>query len=310
MAEGLTAEEAGRFIAHRYGARAADLTPLRGGEWSRAYASTLDGRGVVVRFGAHGEDFAKDRRMAAHSSERLPIPAVLDIGEAPGGWFAVSERAYGNFLDELDAEGMRAVLPRLLDALRVACRIDLSSTEGYGGWGADGDAPHASWRDALMDITRPRGRLPGWREALETSPTGAGPFDAAAAALGSLVERCPERRQVIHNDLLYRNVLVRGSEISAVFDWGNSMYGDGAYDLALLVYWWPWYPRWDSIDIMAVIAAHMAAAGEKLADIDDRLLCYRVHIGLDAQAYNAFTGRWDELASNARRTLALVEGRG
>ena len=306
MSEGLTDAEAERFIELRYGSRAGALTPLRGGEWSRAYASTLDGRDVVVRFGAHGEDFAKDRRMAAHSSESLPIPAVLDIGEAPDGYFAVSERAYGDFLDELDAEGMSAALPRLLDALRAAWRIDLSSTTGYGGWGADGNAPHASWHDALMDITRPRGRLPGWREALEASPTGAGPFDTAALALGTLVGRCPERRQVIHNDLLYRNVLVRGGEISAVLDWGNAMYGDGAYDLALLVYWWRWYPRWDGIDIASVIAGYMAAAGEELEDFEDRLLCYRVHIGLDAQAYNAFTGRWDELETNARQTLDLL----
>jgi hypothetical protein len=35
-----------------------------------------------------------------------------------------------------------------------------------------------------------------------------------------------------------------------------------------------------------------------------------VHIGLDAQAYNAFTGRWDELETNAHRTLDLLAGPG
>ena len=302
-------DEARPFIERHYGARAGAMTPLTGGEWSQAYALTLDGRDVVVRFGAHGEDYAKDRRMAGHCSDLLPIPAVLEMGEGPGGSFVVSERAYGDFLEELDADGMHNVLPRLLDALGAARHIDLSSTNGYGGWGAAGSAPHASWRDALLDITRPRERLRGWREALETSQTGAGPFDTAAAVLPTLVEQCPEARQVIHNDLLHRNVLVQGGEISAMLDWGNSMYGDGVYDLALLVYWWPWFPRWDSIDIASIIAGHLEAAGERLPDLDDRLRCYQVHIGLDAQAYNAFTGRWDELAINARRTLALIEGR-
>ncbi len=302
-------DEAQLFIQRRYGSRASALAPLAGGEWSRAYALTLDGKDVVVRFGAHGEDFAKDQRMAGHSSDLLPIPAVLEIGEAPGGFYVVSERAYGDFVEELDADDMHNVLPRFLDALQAARQIDLSSTNGYGGWGADGSAPHASWRDALLDITRPRDRLRGWRESLVASPTGAGPFDIAAAVLPRLVEQCPEARQVIHNDLLHRNVLVHGGEISAMFDWGNSMYGDGVYDLALLVYWWPWFPRWDSIDIASIIAGHLGAAGERLPDLDDRLRCYQVHIGLDAQAYNAFTGRLDELAINARRTLALIEGR-
>ena len=32
--------------------------------------------------------------MAAHSSRSLPIPAALALGEAPGGFFAVSLRPY------------------------------------------------------------------------------------------------------------------------------------------------------------------------------------------------------------------------
>jgi hygromycin-B 4-O-kinase len=301
--------EAERFIARTYGTRAGKLTPLGAGAWSRAYAFTLDGRDAVVRFGAYGEDFAKDRRMARYSSPRLPIPAVIELGETPGGYFVVSRRAYGAFLDELDADGMRVVLPGLLEALRAAWGIDLSSTAGYGGWRPDGSAPHASWRDALLDITlaRPNPRLPGWREALEASPTGAGPFGAAAEALRGLVERCPDVRQIVHGDLLNRNVLVQGGQVTAVLDWGNSMYGDGVYDLAWLTYWWPWYPQWSGIDIGAVIAEHMAEAGEELPAFDERLRCCQVFIGLDAQAYSAFTGRWDEVAANARRTLSLIE---
>ena len=55
-----------------------------------------------------------------------------------------------------------------------------------------------------------------------------------------------------------------------------------------------------------IIRDHLAAAGEWRDDTAARLRCYQIHIGLDSQAYNAFTGRWQELASNARQTTALA----
>jgi hypothetical protein len=66
--------------------------------------------------------------MAPYSCEALPIPPILDLGEAPSGFFAISERAHGDFLDELDEAGMRAILPGLLTALLTVRRIDLSSS--------------------------------------------------------------------------------------------------------------------------------------------------------------------------------------
>jgi hypothetical protein len=81
--------------------------------WSRAYSLLLDGQARVVRFGDHVEDFRKDQIMAAYSTVTLPIPAVIEIGPARGGYFAVSERAFGQHLDHLDGAGMRAALPSL-----------------------------------------------------------------------------------------------------------------------------------------------------------------------------------------------------
>jgi hygromycin-B 4-O-kinase len=307
--EVLSLADAERFLRDRYGGRAGALAPLGAGEWSRVFAVTLDGQEMAVKFGAYPEDFAKDARMAAHGSRLLPIPAVLDSGPAPGGRFAASRRAHGDFLDQLDEAGMRAVLPGLLAALHAARRIEVPGTGGYGLWRPDGTAPYQSWREALLAIVndRPGSRTHGWRQALAGSPTGAGPFDDAAAALSELAPRGRPPRQLIHGDLLYRNVLVQGPVITAVLDWGNSMYGDGLYDLAWLLYWWPWFPAWRDIDIRAIISDHLGAAGEWPADAAGRLRCYQIHIGLDAQAYSAFIGRWPDLARNARQTAALAD---
>ena len=300
-------DAANRFISDHYGHRASPLAVLGKGEWSQAYAFTLDGQDAVARFGLHGEDFAKDQLMSGFRSPRLPIPKVWEVGETPQGYFAVSERFHGVLLDDLDASRLRLVLPDLLAVLDAVREIDVSDREGYGGWSPNGTGAHRTWREALLKIADDQ-RLPGWRAALEGSSTGAGPYDSALARLRALAAEIPDVKQVIHGDLLYHNVLVQGAEVRGIFDWGNSMYGDGLYDAAWLIYWWPWYPAWTAIDIRAELDRHWAAGGTAPGDVEHRLRCYQLRIGLDAMSYNAFTGRWDELARNAQQTLALAAG--
>ena len=157
----MTDAAACRFVADYYGPRAADVRGLGAGEWSRAYTFALDGRDAVIRFGDHVEDFRKDEVMAAHSCEALPIPAVIEIGVAGDGYFAVSERARGGLLDALDGDGMRAALPGLLAALDAVRAIDTFGTEGYGLWAPDGTGPAASWAQALLAISQETARVPG-----------------------------------------------------------------------------------------------------------------------------------------------------
>src|SRR5712692_5244095 len=306
MDESLPLADAQHFIARRYGHRASELTLLGAGEWSRAYAFRLDGEAAVVRFGAHGEDFAKDQIMASFSSPSLPIPKIIEYGKAPQGYFAVSEHAYGVPLDDLDETGMRAVLPGLLEMMDAIRDIEISASRGHGIWTPDGIGPHRSWPEALLTVADDRDRIPGWRKALETSPTGAGPFGTAYTTLQSLAGGLPRKRHIVHGDLLNRNVLVQGTSLSAVIDWGNALYGDWLYDAAWLLYWWPWYRAWANIDIRAELDQHWQATRGIPTDRELRLRCYQLHIGLDAMTYDAFTGRHDNLAWNAEQTLALA----
>ena len=149
-----------RFVAHHYGPRAAGIRALGAGEWSRAYAMVLDGRAVVIRFGDHVEDFRKDQVMAEHSSQVLPIPLVSEIGAAGDGYFAVSEHAAGEPLDQLDAERMRAALPGLLAALDAVGQLDVSGSQGYGIWAPDKTGKAASWAQALLAIGHRLGQRP------------------------------------------------------------------------------------------------------------------------------------------------------
>jgi hygromycin-B 4-O-kinase len=296
-----------QFLESHYGHHITDLTALGAGEWSQAFSFRLANADYVIRFGGHREDFEKDQRAAAFAPQTLGVPKVREIGEALGSYFAISERVYGELLDDLEAEGMRHLVPAvfaLFDALRT---IDISSTTGYGLWDASGNAPFASWKDYLLSAASddPARRTHGWRDRLAHSPVGNKPFTVAYERLEQCVGAFEVERSMIHSDLLNRNVFTAEGKISAVIDWGCAMYADFLYDSAWFSYWSPWYSTMQGIDWEAEARKHFESIGWLVPRMQERLLCCKIHIGLDAQAYNAFMGRWDHLETNAKRTLQL-----
>ena len=302
-------DEARSFLDNHLKSKTKDVELLTGGDWSAAYAYLHDGKEYVIRFAASKEDFEKDQKISSYATPTLRVPKLVEIGKALRGYFAISERNHGIFLDDLDGKQMKNTLPSLLATLDEIRTIDLSDTSGYGSWEAKGSASYATWQEYLLGgfEDKPTNRVSGWRKKLESSPTGAESFDSVKLVFEKLLCDLPADRYLIHGDLLYRNVLVQNDRIDVVIDWGNSMYGDFLYDIAWLIYWWPWYPEWKDIDIMHEVLEHYKKIGLNIPNIENRLLCYQIHIGLDAQKYAAFTERWDILAQNTSQTLDLID---
>jgi hygromycin-B 4-O-kinase len=298
------------FLVERFGGDVGDVVPIQQGEWSKAFFFRQAGHDYVIRFGAYLEDFAKDRLAASYRSPDLPGPSVSEIGEAFGGYYAISERLFGEYIDGADEAQMRALLPSLFAALDAMRLVDLSASTGYGAWGADGAAPFPSWQAALLDVAndRPTDRIAGWRERLVASPTGAEPFDEAYRQLQALAAYSPEERHLIHSDLLHFNVLVSDDRITGVFDWGCGMYGDFLYDLAWICFWSPWYPAWQAIDFRQEAVQHYARIGLDVPHFEERLLACQIHIALGGQAYQAYKGYVSELEWTTRRTMDVVKG--
>lgn len=271
--------------------------PLAAGAWSTAYALTVAGQPMVLRVGRHGADFAKDAVVAEVAGSTVPVPAVTARGET-GGWaYAVSARAAGTPLDDLDADALAAALPALFDVMDGIGHIEVGG-RGYGQWGPDRVGPYHSWPRALLAIEREKPRVPGWRAALAASPIGMEPFERALHTLRRLAPDLPDERRMVHDDLLARNVLVQGERITAVLDWGNASFGDPLYDAAWLLYFWPWYPQWSTVDIDAAIRRRWRPDPAALR-------AYQIHIGLDSMAYCASRGRFDDVTRNAEALLRL-----
>lgn len=307
---GVDMVQAEAFLVSRFGPSVREVTRIGYGEWSRAYAFRYGGVDHIARFGAFGEDFEKDRRAAQYGSLALPIPAVMEIGQAFDGFYAISKRAFGDFIDDLDGPGMRATLPSLFAALDAARQVDLTNSVGYGGWDADGMAPHHSWRATLLAVAddQSANRIIGWRERLRQSVFATAAFAEGLDCLESLLPYASEDRHLIHSDLLHFNVLVANDRVSAIVDWGCSMYGDFLYDVAWPVFWSHWYPAWQGIDFRDEAVRHFGAIGLDVPHFEQRLRCCQLHIALDSLKYNAFMERWDSLEAVASRTLVVARG--
>lgn len=161
-------------------------------------------------------------------------------------------------LNELDSDAMQKTVPVVMQMLNAMREADVSNTQGFGGSGADGNVPYSSWKDYLLRVGHddPERRPDGWRAKLANSPIGDSVFMEALERLKELVDVCPEKRHLVHGDLPYSNVLVKVGQISTVIDWGNSVYGDFLYDIALLVYYWSWFSKWKDINIKQEVLAH------------------------------------------------------
>jgi hygromycin-B 4-O-kinase len=286
------------------------VEPVGHGEWSRAFYFTRAGRDLVARFSAIDDDFLKDQRVERLACGNVPVPKVLEIGRAFDGYFAISERAFGSFLEERDLTSMQRLLPALFETLDAVRTLDLGGARGFGLWrGSDGHAPHATWRETLLGMATqpPSTRLFEWQAALARKPFAQQAFDTGYAALQTLVDACPNERSLVHSDLLNFNVLVQAEGIGAVLDWGAALYGDFLWDIAWITFWQPWYAAWSTLDIRQAAAEHFAAIGLAVPDFDARLRCYELAIGLDGLAYQAYADRSaDNLAWTAKRLRYLL----
>jgi aminoglycoside phosphotransferase (APT) family kinase protein len=308
VAEQLSREEVAAFL----GGQPEDLEPLSGGSWSSAWAYRAGDEELVVRFGPQLSWYQADRMAMAFAGPDLPVPEVKEVGTAPSGRaYAISVRHHGRFLEDTPVEQAGAVAPaltRLLVALyRAPAAPDVPVLWHQG-------VPSAgSWREFLLDgLADDPGKLVhGWSAALAADPELAALSAAVTGRVRTLVDACPERRDLVHGDLLHGNVLVSpdAGRVEAVLSWKCSVRGDFLFDAAWCSFWAPWHPGIAAADPLSGLLEAPAVRAEPAArrDAAARHHCYELHIGFTHLGWNLWTGNQPELAATARRLAEILE---
>lgn len=304
----LETQQVEAFLSEHLGNEVQEVSPIGKGNWSQAFSFRQGDADLVARFGMHVEDFSKDKLASKFATPDLPVPSVLEMGQALGRHFCLSERAYGEMLEGLSEDKMRAIVPavfRMLDSLREA---NVDSTTGFGLWHADGNASQKSWAEFLLDVDNETERVHGWHANMAKFPDVAASYNEVLEYLKSHLDLCPEIRHLLHTDLLHFNVMVGDGKINAVVDWGNGMYGDFLYELAAFSFYAPWYPAMADIDWRLEARRHLEEIGCEVPNFEERLKCYEAHIGLGGMAYSASIEEWKDMEDNANRAIKLIRG--
>ena len=290
-----------------------DLEALTGGAWSSAWAYRAGGEELVVRFGREVAWYEADRMAMAFGGPDLPVPEVREVGTTRSGRaYAISVRHHGRFLEDTPVEQASALSPALTRLLVALYRVP-AAPDAPVVW-HQAYAPAGSWREYLLDglVDDPHKLVHGWSAALAGDRELAALAAAVTGRVRALADACPERRDLVHGDLLHGNVLVSpdARRVEAVLSWKCSVRGDFLYDAAWCSFWaTPFHPGIAAADPLSGLLRDPSVRAEAgaLRDAAARHHCYELQIGFTHLGWNVWIGDQASLAATARRLAEVFE---
>ncbi len=287
-AEQVGREEVVAFLGRQPGTTEG-LEALRGGAWSSAWAYRAGGEELVVRFGQEVSWYDADRMAMAFSGPYLPVPEVREVGTTPSGRaYAISVRHHGRFPEDTPVEQAGAIAPTLTRLLVALYRVP--ADPGAPVVWHQADTSPGSWREFLLAglVDHPGKLVHRWGAALAGDQELAALSAAVTNRVRALAEACPERRDLVHGDLLHGNVLVSPDavRVEAALSWKCSVRGDFLFDAAWCSFWAPFHPGIaDPLSGLLRAPAVRAEPGA-LLDAAARHHCYELRIGFTHLGWN------------------------
>lgn len=261
------------------------LNLLEGGEMSRPFSFKVNDEEFVIRIDTEMRTFEKDKYAFKHFvSDKIPIPEMIKSGKLNKRYFyAITKKVKGKTLDRLSENEVRKVLSQIIQILDAIHKISISNCLGYGDWDSRGYASFKTWKEYLLSINDQEWFK--WNTLFLKSFMEKEVFDRTYEQIKKLVNYCPEERYLVHGDYGFNNVVTDGRKITGVLDWGESKYGDFLYDVAWLGFWTR------DIDYEKEFYRHYQKKGSDIPYYEERLLCYKLHLGLGALHFSVMSNQ-------------------
>ncbi len=285
------------FLRTHHGSEPTHLEALGGGFWSAAYGYRVGDEELVLRINDEPDGFRADESAMRYSSAALPVPDVFTIAEGFGRWIAVSRRHHGRFLEAIGTDEADALGPTVVDLLAALRAVP------------DTGVQTPPWRDWLLSgVTDLPGRhTTGWRSRIAADPVAERTFQAADRRIRSLIDACPDRRELVHSDLLHFNVLVTPAvdAVTAIFSWKCATWGDATYDLAWCTFWGRWHEGIGALDLWERVRPTLSSS--EAVDVGIRHFVYELQIGASHLGWYATLGDQVNLRWTLRQLDELLE---
>ncbi|MEM8859953.1 MAG: phosphotransferase, partial [Chloroflexota bacterium] len=214
-----------------------------------------------------------------------------------------------DFLEDVPSEKAEEVggaLEKLLMGLRAApTPADIGAL-----WYEPDLANKLSWHNWLRSglIDNPDSISGGWRQTLAANKPIDDIFNACQARIEELLPHCPERRDLVHGDLLHQNVLISedATQVNAIFSWKCSVLGDFFFDVAWCTCWGPWHPGIAATDIWNRTLNAPDLSESDLIDASLRHHCYELQIAASHFGWNIWTENEEDLNAVAAAAKQML----
>ena len=282
-----------RYLQKHFDKDVEGIDFIKGGESSQAFRFCSKGDDFIVRVNTSDESFRKDKYAFEHfASVMILIPEILHIGQEEGYAFAISTMSLGVIIKNLPDAQLLLVLPEMISILDTIHSTDISSQAGFGKWNTNGVGEFASWKYFLLNV----GMYIESGKLFETTFLEREVWMKIYTEMEILTAFCPEGRYLVHGDYGSDNVISDGRRITGILDWAESIYGDFVYDVAWLSFWG--YEKSELYE--------KPYQERNIPNFKERLLCYKLHIGLGSLSFFAYSQQKDKYSVVRERLLKLL----
>lgn len=237
-----------------------------------------------------------------YCSINIPIPEIYKIGKINETYyFCISQKVEGIILKSFSAKEIEVINVSLFKVLDSIHAIDVSGREGYGKWNEEGKGECKTWKKRILmvdEYVKDSVEKPG---LFKTTFLEKDFWNKAYNILLKLIPDCPEEKYLIHGDFGFDNILSNGKKITGVIDWESSMYGDFVFDVAWLDFWSK------KIDYKDLYLKHAKIKKIKLDNYEERILCYKLYIGLRTLSFFAYSEQKNKYESIKKEIEKLIE---